>query len=82
MRKVIVSHMVSVASEPASGRNVWKLQETGVAVFHQFGVGYEEFESGPGNYTTAIVEWPDGRVESVPVEHIRFVTPIDLTQLP
>ena len=74
-RKVVVSHMVSVPSESGVRRGTWRLQETGEAVFHQFGVGYEEFESGPGNFTTAIVEWPDGRVESVPLEHVRFVTP-------
>lgn len=73
-RKVIVSHMQS-KQQPGNGRNVWVLEETGEATFHQFGVGYEEFEAGPGNFTTAIVEWPDGRVESVPVDHVRFVTP-------
>lgn len=35
--------------------------------FHQWGVGYEEFEAGPGNFTTAIIELDDGRVvEAVP----------------
>ena len=43
------------------------------AVFHQFGSDYEEFESGPGNFTTAIVELSDGTIRSVPVEHIRFL---------
>lgn len=40
--------------------------------FHQFGVDYEEFETGPGNYSTAIVEMPDGSVKNVPVELIVF----------
>ncbi len=75
LRKVMVSHLVSEPSELGYGRRTWKLQETGCALFHQFGVGYEEFENGTGNFTTAIVEWPDGRVESVPAEHVRFVTP-------
>lgn len=44
----------------------------GSAVFHQFGVDYEEFETGPGNYSTAIIELPDGSVKNVPVEHIAF----------
>ncbi len=43
------------------------------AVFHQFGCDYEEFESGAGNYSTAIVELPDGTIKNVPVELIRFV---------
>lgn len=50
----------------------WKLEE-GEAMFHQFGCNYEEFENGAGNYTTAIIEWPDGTVMNVPVEHVRFL---------
>lgn len=50
-----------------------KLEEKGEAVFHQFGCNFEQFESGAGNFSTAIVEWPDGRVESVEVEHVRFL---------
>lgn len=43
------------------------------ATFHEFGVSYEEFESGPGNYSTAIIELPDGTVKNVPVEDIEFI---------
>ena len=72
-RKVIVSHMIGRQME-GTHRLKYALEPQGEATFHQFGVGYEEFEAGPGNFTTAVVEWPDGRVESVPVEHVRFVT--------
>lgn len=41
--------------------------------FAQYGVDYEEFESGAGNFSTAIVEMHDGRVRNVPVEMIKFV---------
>lgn len=44
----------------------------GNGIFHQFGVDYEEFETGAGNYSTAIVEMPDGSVKNVPVEMIVF----------
>ena len=44
----------------------------GHGIFHQFGVDFEEFEAGPGNYSTAIVEMPDGSVKNVPVELITF----------
>jgi hypothetical protein len=67
MRKV----MVSEHKQQADKR--WKLEEKGEAVFHQFGCNYEEFESGPANYTTAIIEWPDGTVGNVPVERVRFL---------
>jgi len=45
----------------------------GEAIFHEFGVNYEEFETGAGNFTTAVIEWPDGAVENVPVHSIRFL---------
>lgn len=34
-------------------------------LFHQWGAAYEEFEAGPGNYTVAIVELPDGKIVEV-----------------
>ena len=42
-------------------------------LFHQWAAAYEEFESGPGNYTVALVELPGGRiVESLPTD-IKFL---------
>ena len=78
--RVIVSKLVRQETSSAVTGSVtvaYPLVPQGEALFHQFGVSYEEFETGPGNFTTAIVEWPDGRVESVPAEHVRFVTPND-----
>lgn len=41
--------------------------------FLGFGVSYEEFEGGPGHYTTAIVELKDGKViETIP-QDIQFI---------
>ena len=34
----------------------------GEGLFHCWGSAYEEFESGPGNYTVAIVEMADGSI--------------------
>jgi hypothetical protein len=45
----------------------------GEGTFHQFGVGYEEFESGPGNFSTAIIELPDGSIKNHSVELIEFI---------
>ncbi|MFV0422146.1 hypothetical protein [Oleidesulfovibrio sp.] len=42
-------------------------------VFHCWGAEFEEFESGPGNYTVAVVEHSDGTVKLYPPEAIRFV---------
>jgi len=55
----------------------WKKVSTrpssGLARFHQWGVDYEEFESGPGNYTVAIVEYENGTVEGVRVDMMKFI---------
>ena len=45
------------------------------AVFLQFGIDCEELQGGVGHYTTAICELPDGRIESIPVNMVRFITP-------
>lgn len=42
-------------------------------VFHQWGVDYEEFENGPGNYSVGIVELEDGSVQRFIPENIKFV---------
>jgi hypothetical protein len=70
LRTVMVSEHVK---QEHGGR--WNLEEKGIATFHAFGMNYQEFESGAGNFSTAIVEWPDGRIDNVPVEHVRFITP-------
>jgi hypothetical protein len=49
-----------------------KKVSVGNGLFHRFGVNYEGFDDGVGNYTTAIVEMPDGSVMSVPVDMIVF----------
>lgn len=43
------------------------------ATFHGWGVNFEEFETGPGNYSCAIVENKDGSVELEPANLIRFL---------
>ena len=56
-------------------RNSGKVESVfqGTALFHEFGVDYEEFESGHGNYSTAIIELPDGTIKNVYVTCIQFI---------
>ena len=68
MRQVKVFQWV----RPEGERSSVKVEKC-FATFHQFGSDYEEFESGPGNFTVAIVEYADGQVDSVPVGLIQFV---------
>lgn len=41
--------------------------------FHKWGCNYEEFESGPGNYSVAIVELPNGEVVMPMPDDIQFI---------
>lgn len=44
----------------------------GAGVFHGWGSDYEEFETGAGNYSTAIIEMEDGTIQNPHVEMIKF----------
>ena len=49
------------------------IEEVGVGDFHCWGCDYEEFEAGPGNYTFAIVEMPDGSIITPRPESVVFI---------
>jgi len=66
-RKVVVYEW-----QKAKEASHYEKVSVGHGIFHQFGCDYEEHECGPGNYSTAIVEMPDGSVKNVPVEMIVF----------
>jgi hypothetical protein len=55
------------------GKSYFDKVPDGEATFHAFGCDYEEFEEGPGNFSTAIIERKDGAIENVPVEMIKFI---------
>lgn len=42
------------------------------AIFCEWGCDYEEFESGPGNFSTVIVRKINGQLENVPVQLVKF----------
>lgn len=48
-----------------------------VGWFHGWGSNYEEFESGPGNFTTALIEGKDGQVYECKVSSVRFLDGIE-----
>ena len=52
----------------------WRLTEFENGAFHQWGINYEEFENGPGMYSTAIVELPNGRIVTPAANNIQFIT--------
>lgn len=66
-RKVVVYE-----HQREKGMTHFKKVCVGHGVFHQWGCNYEEFDNGAVNYSTAIVEMPDGSVKNVPVDLIVF----------
>lgn len=55
----------------------WHSLEFGLGYFHEWGMNYEEFVgSGPGNYSVAIVELPDGRIGMPTADDIAFLDPL------
>jgi hypothetical protein len=47
--------------------------EDGEGLFIQYGINYEEFETNAGNFTTAIIEMPDGTVKNLSVDLFQFL---------
>jgi hypothetical protein len=77
LRKVKVMKIVKLA-----GMNKAEMIVAGEAIFHCFGMEFEEFRdpsgsSFPGQYSTGIVEWPDGKLENVPVNMLKFIEPAE-----
>jgi len=50
----------------------YQKREMGKGVFHEFGVSYENVGDSVGNYSTAIIELPNGQIVNEPVEMIQF----------
>ena len=44
-----------------------------VGRFHCWGCSYEEFETGPRNFSTAIIELDNGQIVNCAAETVRFL---------
>lgn len=74
LRKVLVKQYTE---KPKLGEPRFESGFSKEGIFHSWGVGFEEFESGPGNYSMAIVEFPDGTVAGIELFRLKFVEPIN-----
>ena len=70
-----MKHIEYAEWKKVEGKSHYKKEYIGKALFHQFGTDYEEFETGPGNFSTAIIELPDGSVKNIEVSLIKFINP-------
>lgn len=68
MRNVVVYEWKRLVGKPS------EKVEAQTEVFHQWGVSYDEFETGPGNYSTAIVELTDGTIVTPPANMVQFIS--------
>ena len=83
MRKVKFKKYIPATMIPATdGHGKMNKKGTGCesdyihdGVFHEWGTEYEEFEDGASQYSVAIVELPDGTIETIHPEYIKFLEP-------
>ena len=68
MRKCIVK-----VYEKAVGAYVEK-----EAIFHQWGCNCIEYKDGAGNYSAAIIEYPDGQIAVLAAECVKFTEPTQI----
>jgi hypothetical protein len=59
--------------ERLEGNTFFSKVEDGEGLFIQYGIDYEQCEYGTGNFSTAIVEMPDGAVKNISVDLIQFI---------
>lgn len=72
MRRVECSTTQRVSQETYDITGQWYTEVVEIGLFHGWGVEYEEFDTGPGNYSVAIVELPDGQVKTYPAYRVKF----------
>ncbi|MFA7892959.1 hypothetical protein [Pseudomonas putida] len=72
--------MTLKAVRDSLGRLMDEKEDAGEGKFHCWGVEYEEFENGPGNYSVAIVEMADGTIQTLMPWAIRFLDGEDAKQ--
>jgi hypothetical protein len=70
LREVTIYKLDRVVSP--TGQIQYEKVVDGHGLFHAWGMDYKEFETGPGSYSTAIIEMPDGSIRNVAVEMIKF----------
>lgn len=77
LRKVLYKKWIpaeyDVFSKMKAGTGCFEKEFNHAGLFHQWANAYEEFENGAGNYTVALVETPEGTIDSVLPENLKFV---------
>lgn len=79
-----IHNKAEIGTTLQAGTSCWESDFKQAGLFHQWASAYEEFESGAGNYTVALVELPNGEIKEVLPSNIKFMdipnyTTTDLT---
>jgi len=78
MRKVLYKKWIPLERHENGARKqdtgIWEKGFPHQGLFHQWGNSYEEFDSGAGNYTIALVETSEGTIEEVLPSNIKFIS--------
>jgi len=69
MRRVAYFELVENPRNPKQP----EVKRAGWGYFHQFGTDFEEFDNGPGQFSTAIIETPTGKILNWPVQLVQFL---------
>jgi hypothetical protein len=83
MRKVLYKKWIPVeyiqsaglSRRQIIGTGCWEHDFINEGIFHQWGNAYEEFESGAGNFTVALIENADGTMSEVLPSNLKFIEP-------
>ncbi len=76
MREVLFKRFIPKMYEngrlvPGTGMVEYDYTQNGI--FHQWGCSFQEFESGPANFTVALVEIEDGSIVEIEPCRIKFI---------
>ena len=58
---------------PVNGTGILEDDYTQEGTFHQWGISFIEFESGPANFTVGIIELADGSIVEIEPNRILFL---------
>lgn len=78
MRKVLFKKWNTGFNSVENGMTVmkpgfWDAEFIHEGLFHQWGVAYEEFDTGAGNYSIAIIELSNGSIVEALPSNVKFI---------
>jgi len=80
MRQVYFKKWIPIAHESKDGKRVavpgtgcFEPEFSNFGRFHQWASKYDEFESGPGNFTVGIIETQSGEIYEALPTNIKFL---------